>query len=68
MSAKYTRLGQLKGKFGVPEREYLTARDFGGNFYLRKYVTMDSQSLTMDSQSLAGSTTFVSKISTKILA
>ena len=29
MSAKYTRLGQLKGKFGVPAREYLTARDFG---------------------------------------
>ena len=36
MSAKYTRLGQLKGKFGVPAREYLTARDFGENFYLRK--------------------------------
>ena len=32
MSAKYTRLGQLKGKFGVPAREYLTARDFAGNF------------------------------------
>ena len=32
MSAKYTRLGQLKAKFGVPAREYLTARDFGGNF------------------------------------
>ena len=32
MPAKYTRLGQLKGKFGVPAREYLTARDFGGNF------------------------------------
>ena len=35
MSAKYTRLGQLKGKFGVSVREYLTARDFGGNFYLK---------------------------------
>ena len=32
MSAKYTELGQLKGKFGVPAREYLTACDFGGNF------------------------------------
>ena len=32
MSAKYPRLGQLKAKFGVPAREYLTARDFGGNF------------------------------------
>ena len=32
MSAKYTRLGQLKGKFVVPAREYLTARDFAGNF------------------------------------
>ena len=32
MSAKYTKLGQLKGKFGVPAREYLTARDYGGNF------------------------------------
>ena len=32
MSAKYTRLGQLKGKFGVPARENLTAHDFGGNF------------------------------------
>ena len=32
MSAKYTILGQLKAKFGVPAREYLTARDFGGNF------------------------------------
>ena len=28
MSAKYTRLGQLKGKSGVPAREYFTARDF----------------------------------------
>ena len=28
MSAKYTRLGQLEAKFGVPAREYLTARDF----------------------------------------
>ena len=36
MSAKYTRLGQLKAKFGVPAREYLTARDIGGNFYPRK--------------------------------
>ena len=27
MSAKDTRLGQLEGKFGVPAREYLTARD-----------------------------------------
>ena len=35
MSAIYTRLGQLKGKFGVHAREYLTARDFGGIFYLR---------------------------------
>ena len=26
------RLGQLEGKFGVPAREYLAARDFGGNF------------------------------------
>ena len=33
MSAKHTRLGQLEGNFA---REYLTARDFGGNFYLRK--------------------------------
>ena len=33
MSAKYTRLRQLDSKFGVPVREYLTARDFGGNFY-----------------------------------
>ena len=41
MSAKSTRLGQLEGKFGVPGRDYLTARDFGGNFYLRKKVTMD---------------------------
>ena len=32
MSAKYTRLGQLKGAFGVPAKEYLTACDFGGNF------------------------------------
>ena len=32
MSAKYTRLGQLEGRFGVPAREYLTAHDFGGNF------------------------------------
>ena len=32
MSAEYTRLGQLEAKFGVPAREYLTARDFGGNF------------------------------------
>ena len=32
MSAKYTRLGQLKGEFGVPAREYLTARNFGGDF------------------------------------
>ena len=32
MSAKSTRLGQLKGKFGVSVREYLTARDFGGDF------------------------------------
>ena len=32
MSAKHTRLGQLEGKFGVPAREYLTERDFGGNF------------------------------------
>ena len=32
MCAKYTRLGQLKGKFGVPAREYLTARDFARNF------------------------------------
>ena len=32
MSAKYTGLGQLKGKFGLTAREYLTARDFGGNF------------------------------------
>ena len=31
MSARYTRLGQLEGKFGVPGREYLTASDFGGN-------------------------------------
>ena len=36
MSAKYPRLGQLKAKFGVPAREYLIARDFGGNFYPRK--------------------------------
>ena len=28
MSAKYTKLGQLKGKFGVPAKEYLTACDF----------------------------------------
>ena len=41
MSANYTRLGQLEGKFGVPAREYLTARDFGGDFYLGKQVTMD---------------------------
>ena len=32
MSAKYTKLVQLKGKFGVPAREYPTACDFGGNF------------------------------------
>ena len=32
MSAKYTRLGQLKGKFGVTAKEYLTARNFAGNF------------------------------------
>ena len=32
MSAKYTKLGQLKGKCGVLAREYLTACDFGGNF------------------------------------
>ena len=31
MSAKYTRLGQLEDKFGVPAREYLTSLDFGGN-------------------------------------
>ena len=37
MSAKYTGLGQLEGKFGVPAREYLTARDFGGNLYLKTY-------------------------------
>ena len=36
MSAKYTRLGQLEGEFGVPAREYHTAGDFGGIFYLRK--------------------------------
>ena len=36
MSAKYTRLGQLKGKFGVTAREYFTESDFGGNLYLRK--------------------------------
>ena len=27
MSAKYDKLGQLIGKFGVPARQYLTARD-----------------------------------------
>ena len=32
MPAKYTRLGQLEGRFRVPARQYLTARDFGGNF------------------------------------
>ena len=32
MSAKYTRVGQLEGKLGVPAREYLTARYFDGNF------------------------------------
>ena len=31
MSARYTKLGQLEGKFGFPAREYLTAHDFGGN-------------------------------------
>ena len=36
MSAKYTKLGQLEGKFGVLASEYLTARNFGGNLYLRK--------------------------------
>ena len=36
MSAEYTRLGQLNGKFGVPARMCLTAPDFGGNLYLRK--------------------------------
>ena len=36
MSAKYTRLGKLEGKFEVPAREYLTARDFGGNFNIKK--------------------------------
>ena len=32
MSARYTRLGQLEGKFRVLSREYLTARDLGRNF------------------------------------
>ena len=48
MSAKYTRLGQVEGKFGVPVREYLTACDFGGNFYLRKQVTMDRHAKSRD--------------------
>ena len=37
MSAEYTRLGQLEGEFGVPAREYLTARDFGGHFTYEKF-------------------------------
>ena len=41
MSVKYTRLGQLEGKFGVPAREYFTARDFGGNF------TSESRSMSV---------------------
>ena len=53
MSAKCTRVGQLKGKFGVSAREYLTARDFGGNFTYESR-SMDSHSLKMDSQSLTG--------------
>ena len=39
MSARYTSLGQLEGKFGVPAREYLTARDFGGNFTYERRST-----------------------------
>ena len=39
MFAKYTRLGQLEGKFGVPTREYHTARDFGGNFTYESRLT-----------------------------
>ena len=38
MSAKYTRLGQLEGKFGVPAREYLTACDFDGKLINFSYV------------------------------
>ena len=39
MSAKYTRLGQLEGKFGVPAREYLIARNFFGNFTYKSRST-----------------------------
>ena len=38
MSAEYTRVGQLEGKFRVPAREYLTARDFG------EYITYERRS------------------------
>ena len=38
MSAKYTRLGQLDGKFGVHAREYLAAHDFGGNLTYKIYM------------------------------
>ena len=38
MYAKYTRLGQLEEKSGVSARQYLTARNFGGN------VTYESRS------------------------
>ena len=36
MSAKYARLGQLEGKFGISAREYLTARDFWWKFLPEK--------------------------------
>ena len=39
MSAKYTRLGQLKGIFGDAAREYLIARYFGGNFTYKSRST-----------------------------
>ena len=32
MSARYSRIGRVVGKSGVPELLYRTAHDFGGNF------------------------------------
>ena len=39
MSAIYTRLGKLVGKFGVPARYYLTAHTFGRNFTYKSSST-----------------------------
>ena len=52
MSAKYTRLGQLEGKFGVPAREYLTASGFDGNFTYESRSTCPSIVVQCDLLSL----------------